>query len=125
MRGCRGEGVTRFLESLALHDSNRAAQILDGVSRDRRRRRRAVLSLLATGGSAPPRRRGLQRHRLARPDGARSVITCEAGPGHVLLPPTEEEVLFGLVDSRLIAIPQEQLELLLLVVYVGVVIAAG
>jgi hypothetical protein len=31
----------------------------------------------------------------------RSVVTCEAGPGRVLLPPGPAEVLVGLVSSRL------------------------
>jgi biotin operon repressor len=34
----------------------------------------------------------------------RSIITCEAGPGRVLLPPTADEVLLGLMASRLIGI---------------------
>jgi hypothetical protein len=52
--------------------------------------------------------------RVPLPHGTRSIITCEAGPGRVLLPPTQAEVLFGLVDSRLIAIPQRALDELLL-----------
>jgi Crp-like helix-turn-helix domain len=52
--------------------------------------------------------------RIPVPRGTRSIITCEAGPGRVLLPPTQAEVLFGLVDSRLIAIPQDALDPLLL-----------
>lgn len=43
------------------------------------------------------------------------MITCEAGPGSVLLPPAQEEVLFGLVDSRLVAIPESAVGELLLV----------
>jgi hypothetical protein len=35
---------------------------------------------------------------------SRSIITCEAGPGRVLLPPSANEVLLGLVPSRLIGI---------------------
>jgi hypothetical protein len=39
------------------------------------------------------------------PDGlARSIITCQAGPGEILLPPTPDEVLLGLMPSRLIGI---------------------
>jgi biotin operon repressor len=38
---------------------------------------------------------------------ARSIVTCDAGPGRVLLPPTDGEVLFGLVESRLIGITGE------------------
>jgi CRP/FNR family cyclic AMP-dependent transcriptional regulator len=39
------------------------------------------------------------------PDGlTRSIVTGEAGPGGILLPPTQEEVLFALVPSLLIEI---------------------
>ncbi len=42
------------------------------------------------------------------PDGlARSIVTCEAGPGGLLLPPTDDEVLFALVPSRLIEIDRD------------------
>jgi CRP-like cAMP-binding protein len=46
---------------------------------------------------------------------SRSVITCEAGFGRLLLPPSEEEVLFGLGPSRVAAIPGRALDLLLAV----------
>ena len=35
---------------------------------------------------------------------ARSIITCEAGPGGLLLPPTADELLLGFAESRLIGI---------------------
>ena len=35
---------------------------------------------------------------------SRSIVTCEAGAGRIILPPAEEEVLFGLVESRLTAL---------------------
>ena len=42
------------------------------------------------------------------PDGvARSIVTCDAGPGAFLLPPTEDEVLSALVPSRLIEIDRD------------------
>jgi hypothetical protein len=42
------------------------------------------------------------------PEGlARSIVTCEAGPGRVLLPPTADEVLCGLTASRLVGITAE------------------
>ncbi len=50
------------------------------------------------------------------PDGlARSIVTCEAGPGRVLLPPTDEEVLFALVPARLIGIDRDARDRLLAV----------
>ena len=42
--------------------------------------------------------------RSAPPGFGRAIITSEAGPGWVLLPPAAEEVLLGLVDSRLVEI---------------------
>jgi CRP/FNR family transcriptional regulator, nitrogen oxide reductase regulator len=35
---------------------------------------------------------------------SRSIVTCEAGPGRILLPPGEEEMLIGLAASRLTAL---------------------
>ena len=35
---------------------------------------------------------------------SRSVVTCEAGPGRLLLPPTPDELLAGLGRSRMIVI---------------------
>ena len=42
------------------------------------------------------------------PEGfARSIITREAGPGRVLLPPSPEEVVFGLTAARLVGMTPE------------------
>ena len=35
---------------------------------------------------------------------SRSIVTSEAGPGRIILPPAEEETLFGLAESRLTAL---------------------
>jgi biotin operon repressor len=50
---------------------------------------------------------------------ARSIVTCDAGPGSLLLPPTDGEVLCGLVESRLIGITAEMRDDLLQVPGVG------
>jgi biotin operon repressor len=48
------------------------------------------------------------------PEGfARPIVTCEAGPGRVLLPPTVDEVLLGLISSRVIGITAEARDRLL------------
>jgi biotin operon repressor len=113
MHECRGEGLTRLLERLAPGDSARAAEILAacpampvaaGEPYFRSSLPAAALLLMDEGFSIV---------RLARADLTRSIITCEAGPGRVLLPPAQEEVLFGLVDSQLIAVPQDALDRLL------------
>lgn len=43
----------------------------------------------------------------------RSIVTCEAGRGHLLLPPAAEEVLFALVPSRLVGIDRDARDRLL------------
>jgi CRP-like cAMP-binding protein len=37
-------------------------------------------------------------------DSSRSIVTCEAGPGCIILPPAQEEMMFGLVESRVTAL---------------------
>jgi CRP-like cAMP-binding protein len=37
-------------------------------------------------------------------ESSRSIVTCEAGPGQIILPPAAEELLYGLVESRLTAL---------------------
>jgi CRP/FNR family cyclic AMP-dependent transcriptional regulator len=51
--------------------------------------------------------------RVAPPRTNRSIITCDAGPGRVVLPPASEEVLFALVDSKLTVISPKALDGLL------------
>ena len=57
--------------------------------------------------------RGFVVLRMAPPRANRSIITCDAGPGGVILPPASEEVLFALVDSKLTVISPEALDALL------------
>jgi CRP-like cAMP-binding protein len=59
--------------------------------------------------------RGFVVLRMSPPRTSRSIITCEAGPGRVVLPPAPEEVLCGLVDSQLTVISHETLDALLAV----------
>src|SRR5215211_717084 len=46
---------------------------------------------------------------------SRSIIACEAGPGRLVLPPSSEEALFGLVAARLTSISPAATEQLLAV----------
>ena len=57
--------------------------------------------------------RGFVVLRMAPPRMNRSIITCDAGPGRVVLPPASEEVLFALVDSQLTVISPKALDALL------------
>lgn len=51
--------------------------------------------------------------RASFPPPSRSVITCEAGEGRLLLPPAPDEILFGLGRSRVRAISGEDRDELL------------
>jgi CRP/FNR family transcriptional regulator, cyclic AMP receptor protein len=48
--------------------------------------------------------RGFVVLRASFEQSSRSIVTCEAGPGRIILPPAEEEILSGLVESRLTAL---------------------
>jgi DNA-binding MarR family transcriptional regulator len=53
--------------------------------------------------------------RASAPDVSRSVVTCEAGPGRVLPPPSAGEALFGLGATRVVVVSAEAREQLLCV----------
>jgi CRP/FNR family transcriptional regulator, cyclic AMP receptor protein len=57
--------------------------------------------------------RGFVVLRMAPPRMNRSIITCDAGPGRLVLPPASEEVLSALVDSQLTVISPSALDALL------------
>jgi hypothetical protein len=57
--------------------------------------------------------------RASYPPLSRSIITCEVGAGRILVPPAPDEVLIGLVPSRVIAVPWEAHNQLLSVPGVG------
>ena len=57
--------------------------------------------------------RGFVVLRMAPPRMNRSIITCDAGPGRLVLPPASEEALFALVDSQLTVISPNALDALL------------
>jgi CRP/FNR family transcriptional regulator, cyclic AMP receptor protein len=48
--------------------------------------------------------RGFVVLRASFDQSSRSIVTCEAGPGRIILPPAEEEMLSGLVESQLTAL---------------------
>jgi CRP-like cAMP-binding protein len=110
----RREELTRLLEGLPSDDAAQAAEIL------------ADCPVVAVSAGEPYFRssfpaaslllveEGFSVLRVPLPHGRRSIIACESGPGRILLPPTQAEVLFGLVDSRLVVIPTDALDQLLL-----------
>lgn len=106
---------SRLVDSVPPSDGELAAQILAGCPR---------LDIIAgepyfrsslPAGALVIVERGFVVLRVASPPANRSIITCEAGPGHVVLPPAFEEVLFALVDSTLTVISPEALDALLAV----------
>jgi len=110
-----GDGIARLLEDLAPRDAESAAEILAGCPALRIEAGEPYFRSSLPDAALLLVDEGFGVLRLAQADTARSMITCEAGPGSVLLPPAQEEVLFGLVDSRLVAIPEAAVGELLLV----------
>jgi biotin operon repressor len=108
-----GSGVARLLEGLAREEAEPAAAILAGCRATRLGSGVPHFRTSLPGAALLLVDEGFAVLRTSRADSTRSVITCEAGPGRVLLPPVDEEVLFGLVDSRVIAISDPALEELL------------
>jgi len=97
-------GLVRLLEGLSPPDRDRAVSVL------------LACATIEVDARAPRFATGFPAQALllvedgfvilratARP-GVRSVVTCEAGPGRVLLPPAPEELLVGLGSSRLTVI---------------------
>lgn len=106
--------LTRLLEGLSRNDAAEATEILGGCPAVAVSAGEPYFSSSLPAASLLLVEEGFSVLRVPLPQGRRSIITCEAGPGRILLPPTQGEVLFGLVHSRLIAIPQDALDQLLL-----------
>ena len=94
----RSEGLIRFLHDLSPEDRDHALSVLSGC-------RTIVLeSGVARFSNGFPTEALLlvdSGFVILRATALRSVVTCEAGPGSVLLAPAGTEVLFGLGRSRL------------------------
>jgi hypothetical protein len=110
----RRAGLTRLLEGLSPPDAAEATEILGGCPVVSVSAGEPYFSSSLPAASLLLVDEGFSVLRVPLPRGTRSIITCEAGPGQILLPPTQAEVLFGLVHTRLIAIPQDALDQLLL-----------
>jgi biotin operon repressor len=109
----RSTGVRRLVDGLPAPDAARAAEVIarsaaldlePGVPHFRTDFDGAALLLVAEGFVVV---------RATSSRLPRSVITCEAGVGRILLPPRPEEVLFALGRSRLDVISAERRDLLL------------
>jgi CRP-like cAMP-binding protein len=110
----RRAGLTRLLEGLTPRDAAEAREILEGCPAVAVSAGEPYFSSSLPAASLLLVDEGFSVLRVPLPRGTRSIITCEAGPGQILLPPAQAEILFGLVQTRLIAIPQDALDQLLL-----------
>jgi CRP/FNR family cyclic AMP-dependent transcriptional regulator len=106
-------GQSRLLESLPGPDGEAAAAILAPCPGIELAVGEPYFHCSLPNGPLLIVERGFVVLRLAPPLMSRSIITCEAGPGRVVLPPAAEEMLFGLVDSQLTVLSQEALDALL------------
>lgn len=100
----RSEGLTRFLDDLSSEDRDHAVRVFSGCK---------TIELAA---GVPRSTMGFPSDALLLVDdgfvvlraivspAVRSVVTCEGGPGRVLLSPARTEVLVGLVESSLTVI---------------------
>jgi hypothetical protein len=100
------EGLVRFLDGLSPIDREHALGVLlscesvdvDGAPRFATGFPKDALLLTEDGFVVV---------RSTSGGALRSVVTCDAGPGRILLPPAAEEVLVGLGKSRLSVIDRE------------------
>ena len=108
-----GAARSRLLESVPSSDGEFAAQILatcpmvDVVAGE------PYFWTSFPDGTLLIVERGFVILRVIPPRANRSIITCDAGPGRVVLAPASEDVLFALVDSKLTVISREALDALL------------
>lgn len=108
-----GDAQSRLLESVRSPDGELAAQILAACPRLDVVAGEPYFRSSLPAGTLLIVERGFVVLRMAPPRANRSIITCDAGPGRVVLSPASEEVLFGLVDSTLTVISPGALEALL------------
>jgi CRP/FNR family transcriptional regulator, cyclic AMP receptor protein len=104
---------SRLLESVPSPDGEAAAEILAACPTVDVVAGEPYFDASLPAGALLIVERGFVVLRVAPPGTNRSIITCDAGPGRVVLPPGSEEVLFALVDSNLTVISPAALDALL------------
>ena len=104
---------SRLLESVPSPDGELAARILAGCPAVDVVAGEPYFCSSLPAGAILIVDRGFVILRTAPPPMNRSIITCDAGPGRLVLPPASEEVLFALVDSQLTVISPKALDALL------------
>jgi CRP/FNR family transcriptional regulator, cyclic AMP receptor protein len=107
-----GTSLSRLLESVPSSEGESAAQILAACPTVELVAGEPYFRSSLPAGTLLVVERGFVILRVASPRTNRSIITCDAGPGRVVLPPASEEVLFALVDSNLTVISPKALDAL-------------
>jgi CRP-like cAMP-binding protein len=109
----RKELQSRLLAGLAPPSADRAADVLTGATTVEIEPGKPYFAASFSTAVLLVVEEGFVVVRATLPGTSRSVITCEAGAGRLLVPPTSEEALFALGSSRLTAISPEKLDQLL------------
>jgi hypothetical protein len=104
---------SRLLESLPTPDGELAAEILAACPTVEIVAGEPYFRSSLPAGTLLIVERGFVVLRVAPPLTNRSTITCDAGPGRVVLPPASDEVLFALENSEFTVISPEALDALL------------
>lgn len=102
-------GLSRFLDGLSSPDRDRALSVLLGCERIEIDAGAPGFATVFPPGALLLLEDGFVVLRAAVPRALRSVITCEAVVGGLLLPPSRDEVLVGLGGSRLTVIDADAL----------------
>lgn len=108
-----GAAQSRLLDSVPSSDGESAAQILAACPTVDVVAGEPYFRSSLPAGTLLIVERGYVILRVAPPRSNRAIITCDAGQGRIVLPPAAEEVLFALVDSKLMVISPEALDALL------------
>lgn len=97
-------GARRFLEGVSSSDRQQAASILARCPAIEMEGAASGLGSEFVPGSLLLVAEGFLLSRTTLEPGGRSVITCEAAPGDVLVAPSLEEAVFALETSRVVVI---------------------
>lgn len=106
-------GLDRLFADLPAHDAAEVAKILTSCPRIDVEPGDPYFSGSFRGAALLIVEDGFVVARATPPGRSRSIITCEGGPGRLVLPPSPDDVLFALSASRLIAIHGDVLDRLL------------
>jgi len=90
---------TRLLLNLPAGERERVEAVLTGCETSTLEPRAPTFHGVFPANALLALERGFVALRASTPSASRSVITCEAGPGRIVLPPSPEEVLVALTPA--------------------------